>query len=123
VTSDLPLEGCFTYASGLLVMSDLFVLVVMLLLSLKKALRKKRKISRLTGTFGPNGKPSFADSGYYRLYAGPMDMIADVFNKCSKKLEENTRKVEGFAGNVWQHCKSFSLSPGQLSHILGQNFY
>jgi len=35
----------------------------------------------------------------------PMDMIADVFNKCSKKLEENTRKVEGFAGNVWQHLK------------------
>lgn len=47
----------------------------------------------------------------------PMDKIADVLNKCGKKLEENTRKVEGFAGNLWQHLK---IGPSLTDTAMGR---
>ncbi|XP_077240410.1 GEM-like protein 1 [Tasmannia lanceolata] len=36
----------------------------------------------------------------------PMDTILSVLGRLGKKVEQSTRKAEGFAGNVWHHLKT-----------------
>ncbi|XP_058076820.1 GEM-like protein 1 [Magnolia sinica] len=35
-----------------------------------------------------------------------METVLDVLGRWGKKVEESTRKAEGFAGNVWHHLKT-----------------
>lgn len=37
-----------------------------------------------------------------------IDSVKDALGKFGKKAVEATKKAEDLAGNMWQHCKSFS---------------
>nr|CAD1843524.1 unnamed protein product [Ananas comosus var. bracteatus] len=47
-----------------------------------------------------------------------MEMILKVLGRCSKKLEDTTRKAGGVAGNVWHHLKTGpSLTDAAMSKL------
>lgn len=40
-----------------------------------------------------------------------VDSVKDVLGRWGKKVGDATKKAEGFAGDVWQHCEfNFALN-------------
>ncbi|KDP28375.1 hypothetical protein JCGZ_14146 [Jatropha curcas] len=63
--------------------------------------------------------PVYANGyGPYGNGGRPISRICDVLNRCGKRVDDVTRKVEIYADNVWHHLKvSASLTDAAMARI------